>query len=184
MHIWIFLVWKFSLPQCFWISSAIRDKSRNSRLSLNAKTGTHTRKCSKQSDNLILSENETWTCNWLIQVLNPSSPSRSTVSLFPMDIRENWKHEGSDVSQDRCTPLCKGSGALNWRNRTRILEGRFGQGGDVSALQWGARDEVWWRSGCPGLVVGLLPLLLGCGCCFFYPTFQPVLPGVENWFAI
>lgn len=69
---------------------------------------------------------------------------------------------------------------------------------DFGGQAW-ARREMWllcsegqgMRVGGEGVVlccwsapVCLLPLLLGCGCCFFHPAFQPMLPGAENWFAI
>lgn len=103
-----------------------------------------------------------------------------------MDVWENWGCERSGIEPRTDTPLCEGSWVLNWKNKTWILEGRFGQGG---RCDFAVRGRGWGlvMRGLSGMVVtpsSLLLLFLDCGCCFFHPSFQPTLLGVENSFAL
>jgi len=66
-------------------------------------------------------------------------------------------------------------GGQVWTRREMWLLCNEGQG--MRTDDKGVVPGWWFVPAC------LLPLLLGCGCCFFRPTFQPVLSGVENWFA-
>lgn len=114
----------------------------------------------------------------LPEVLSFSSPRMYEKTGNMKNLRYSKGQTPSSLRRLMSVKLGKnpmGFGGQGWARREMQLLCSEGQG-----MRIGDEGVVlgWWSA--PSC---LLPSLLGCGCCFFHPTFQPILPGVENWFA-